>query len=86
MITVSDVIGICDSLSDLENLHEITQDGIFRLLEYPDNPAMILLSMDLASREINRVQTKLRSEVDQLRIKNISKCEPIDTPPPQTTC
>ena len=86
MITVSDVIGVCDSLSSLESLHEITEFGICQLSANHENPGMILLTMDLAAREIARIQSDLRAEVDRLRVENLTEYEPINTPPPQTTC
>jgi hypothetical protein len=86
MITVNDIIDICDSLSSLEKLQEITEYGISQLLANHENPGMILLAMDLAARDIARIHSDLRSEVERLRTENHTNYEPINTPPPQTTC
>jgi hypothetical protein len=67
MITFGDVISIADGLNELESLDEITKFGLDQLGTRHRNPDMILLIIDLAIRERERVMRELRRDADQLR-------------------
>lgn len=67
MITFGDVISLIDGLNEIESLDEITQFGLFQLMERHSNPDMILLIIDLAGRERERVMREMRRDLDQLR-------------------